>query len=210
MALLEVAMGIVVGFAVGASTLYVALRALKREVKPKVTIPTALPRPRAEEVLIPTQELERARRELKTMLLEKELLAGALTRVYEAEAQNKITREEREQLSRKYRDQLKAIEEKLGDTELLIEVGGLENLREELVSLFERKIEQIDSRLQQVRARLEEVRPISKAPPPVEVEVKERKKAKAEEVSVDGRVKALREEVLQALARLEQMDIEGE
>ncbi|MBI2648784.1 MAG: hypothetical protein HYW93_03910 [Thaumarchaeota archaeon] len=46
-------------------------------------------------------ELERSRREMKTILLERDLLSSALTRIYEAETDGKITREEREGIARR-------------------------------------------------------------------------------------------------------------
>ena len=110
---------------------------------------------------------------------------------------------------------MKNVEGKLGDVELLIEVSELENLRTELVGLFERKIEQIESRLGEARIRLDQIRgdeiPAVKVPIIEKVEDKkvEKRKPKTAEAQVDEKVKAIRNEVLEALARLEQMDIEG-
>ncbi|MCP8322032.1 MAG: hypothetical protein H3Z52_14020, partial [archaeon] len=75
--------------------------------------------------------------------------------------------------------------------------------------LFERKIGQIESRLDRAKARLEEIKGIPKPSIPAKLEQKEEKpKIKAEEARVEDRVKALRDEVLRALDRLEQIDIE--
>ena len=160
-------------------------------------------------------EMVRARRDLKTLLLEKELMAGALTRVYEAEAEGKITKGEREQLADKYREQLKVVEERLGDIELMIEVGELENLRIELVGLFEKKMGQIENRLNEAKVRLDQIKGV-KMPPAesvvlekVEDKKMEKRKATVAESKVDNKVRALRNEVLEALARLEQIDVEG-
>ena len=160
-------------------------------------------------------ELERAKRELKTLLLEKELVAGAITRLYEAEAAGKIGREDRERLSAKYKEQLREIEAKLSDLNLIIEVGELENLRQELLSLFEKKIAQIEDRLKEARAQLEALRGLQQpateeVKPKATVEEKkvERKK-KPPESEAESKIKEIREEVLDALARLEQIDLEG-
>jgi hypothetical protein len=160
-------------------------------------------------------EMERAKRELKTLLLEKELVTGAITRLYEAEAAGKIGREDRERLSAKYREQLREIEAKLSDLNLIIEVGELENLRQELLNLFERKIAQIEDRLKEARAQLEALRGVQQPAteelkPKVAVEEKkvERKK-KPPESEAESKIKEIREEVLDALARLEQIDLEG-
>ena len=160
-------------------------------------------------------ELERAKRELKTLLLEKELVTGAITKLYEAEAVGKISRDDRERLSAKYKEQLREIESKLSDLNLVIEVGELENLRQELLNLFEKKIAQIEDRLKEARLQLEALRglqqPVKEEPKPrVSAEEKkvERRK-KPTESEAESKIKEIREEVLDALARLEQIDLEG-
>lgn len=209
MELFDVAIGLGIGLIMGLSIFYITLKSSKQNIEKAETLaPTTLPLS-AQEKLIQMPELEKARKELNAILLEKELLSSALTRVYEAEVQKKITKAEREQLSQKYREQLKAVEKKLGNTELLIEVGELENLRDELINLFERKIVQIESRLNQAKAKLGEVLgPAIKPSMPIKGVENKEKDEKSEEAKVDEKVKALREEVLQALDRLEQIDIE--
>ncbi|MEM2873118.1 MAG: hypothetical protein QXD82_02995 [Nitrososphaerales archaeon] len=212
MELFDLAVGLGIGFIIGSFIFYALSKFSKKQPKEKAETPIIKsPLPTTEEKLIQMPDLEKARKELNALLLEKELLSSALTRVYEAEVQNKITKEEREQLSNKYREQLKAVEEKLSNAELLIEVGELESLRSELIGLFERKMGQIESRLTRAKARLEEVKvPTPKIPTPAKLEQKEEKpKIKTEEARVEDKVKALRDEVLQALDRLEQIDIEG-
>jgi len=160
-------------------------------------------------------EIEKARRYMNTILLEKDLISSALTRVYEAEVDGKISRSERDELAARYKKRLREVEDKLGDTEITIEVGDLERLRDELMNLFERKIHQIDDRLQEASIKLDKMK-ISIEPPKTlemtieEVEKKSRvkKTPKTDEIEVNDKVKVLREEVLEALARLEQMDIE--
>jgi hypothetical protein len=160
-------------------------------------------------------ELERAKRELKTLLLEKELVAGAITRLYEAEAAGRIVREDRERLSAKYKEQLREIEAKLSDLNLIIEVGELENLRQELLNLFEKKIAQIEDRLKEARAQLEALRglrqPAAEEAKPKEAveEKKVERRKKPPESEAESKIKEIREEVLDALARLEQIDLEG-
>lgn len=212
MELFDLFIGLGIGFIIGSFIFYISLKSSKKQPKEKAEASSVKPsHPITQEKLIQMPELEKARKELNALSLEKDLLASALTRVYEAEVQNKITKEEREQLSNKYREQFKAVEEKLSNAELLIEVGALENLRDELIGLFERKIGQIENRLDKAKVKLEEIRvPITKPPLTVKMERKEeRPKTKSEEARVEDKVKALREEVFQALDRLEQIDIEG-
>ena len=195
--------------------LYRARVAQRKQAQPSgVRPPTLDLRSRGVEKQVTDVELERAKRELKMLLLEKELITGAIARLYEAEAAGKIGREDRERLSAKYKEQLKEIEARLNDLNLIIEVGELENLRQELLSLFERKIAQIEERLKEARAQLEALRGVQpvteETKPKVAVEEKkvERKK-KPPESEAESKIKEIREEVLDALARLEQIDLEG-
>lgn len=198
------AIGFAIGVVCGSIIIYIFKYRVK--IEEKMSLPKSM-----EVKSIESVKLDKMRRELKTLLLEKDLLSNALTRVYEAESEGLITKEEREKLSEKYREQLKLINEKLSNLEAFIEVGELEKLRDELFNLFKQKIEQIDERLQHARSRLEEISGVAKTKTPMEAptEKKIEKQAAREELEVDARVKKLRDEVLEALAKLEQIDIEG-
>ena len=198
-----------IGAAVGALTIYLIITRRgesKQSNEPKLLATDFKRR-------INRSEMEKARRNMNTVLLEKDLISGALTRVYEAEVDGKISRSEREELASRYKKRLEDVEEKLGDTEITIEVGELERLRDELMNLFETKMHQIDNRLQDAGVNLDKLKGHIEPVKTIEdIEKKSRIKTRApkiEEIEVDDKVKALREEVLEALARLEQMDIEG-
>ncbi len=170
---------------------------------------------------VASDELDRSRREMKTLLLERDLLSSALTRIYEAETDGKITREEREGIAMRYSGQVRELEVKLRDKELIVEVGELENLRDELVSLFSEKIQNLESRLEQAKERLRPTRTemkeevIKKQPavvgPPEDLEKAiERKASRREESAGERRARELKDEVMEALAKLEQIDVKKE
>lgn len=160
-------------------------------------------------------ELEKSKREMRTMMVERDLLSSALMKVYEAESEGRLTREERESIAKRYADQLKGIQGKLKDVELVVEVGELERLREELVGLFQEKIQNIEARLDQAKERLgppapdvvkkEAVPRVERRPEP---EKPVEKKPKPEMSESERRVKEIRNEVMDALTKLEQIDIE--
>lgn len=185
--------------------------------------------------IVTSAELERSRKEMRTLLLERDLLSGALTKVYEAENDGKITREEREMIAKRYSSQIRDLESKLSDKELLVEVGELEGLRDELVTLFRDKIQNIESRLDQARERLPKAALQSKeAETPASAggrrsgpsmtatattspsqgddleRVVERKSPRRDDTEGERRVRAIREEVMEALERLEQIDTRKE
>jgi hypothetical protein len=160
-------------------------------------------------------ELERSKREMRTMMVERDLLSSALMKVYEAESEGRLARDERESIAKRYADQLKGIQGKLKDVELVVEVGELERLREELVGLFQEKIQNIEARLDQAKERLGPVAPEAprkEASPKLEhkpeLEKVVEKKAKPEMSESERRVKEIRNEVMDALTKLEQIDIE--
>jgi hypothetical protein len=160
-------------------------------------------------------DLDRSRREMRTMMLERDLLSSAMMKIYEAETDGRITRDERESIARRYSEQIKSIQAKLKDVELVVEVGELEKLREELVSLFEQKIQNIEARLDQAKQRLGAVSPEMVKPEPAlrvergaELERAVEKRARPDVSDSERRVKEIRDEVMEALTKLEQIDIE--
>jgi len=164
-------------------------------------------------------ELERSRREMRTIVLERDLLSSALMKLYEAETEGRITKEEREMITKRYSGQIKSFESKLKDVELVVEVGELERLRDDLMSLFRDKVQNIEARLEQAKERLApsaapelartreaQARRVERAD---DLEkVIERKTARPEVSEADRRVKAIRDEVMEALTKLEQIDLE--
>ncbi len=218
---ITLALGVFVGAGAGLGVSYLAF--YRKPSQPKVQVLQRSPSGEVRVKTIGQDELEKSKRELRTIMLERDLLSSALTRVYEAETDGQITREERETIARRYSQQIRDIESKLRDRELLVEVGELEQLRDELVSLFRQKIENIEARLDQAKDRLQPVRPVTVSRPEVgrksatsapqidELErAIERKSPKKEESDGEKRVRELREEVMDALAKLEQMDTKRE
>jgi len=172
--------------------------------------------------------LEKSKREMRTIMLERDLLSGALTKVYEAETEGKISREEREMIAKRYSSEIRDLEAKLRDKELFVEVGELESLRDELVTLFREKIQNIEGRLDQAKERLPAIAQ-AKAPEPATIgaarqkatvsvvatqteqgedleRAVERRTPRRDDTEGERRVRAIRDEVMEALERLEQID----
>jgi hypothetical protein len=167
-------------------------------------------------VTVSSDEVERSRREMRALMLERDLLSSALMKVYEAETEGRITKEEREMIAKKYSDQIKSMQDKLKDVELIVEVGELERLRDELLTLFREKIQNIEARLDQAKDRLGTAAPeVVQKPAPVprlenveELERVVQRRARPEMTDAERRVKEIREEVMEALTKLEQIDVE--
>jgi hypothetical protein len=196
----------------GLASYYVFYSRAKKE---RIVVPKAVSGTRSTEPTITSSDLERSRREMRTIMVERDLLSSAMMKLYEAETEGRITREERETISKRYSDQIKELQSKLKDVELVVEVGELEGLRGELVSLFEGKIQNIETRLEAARQRLGAVapQPVKKEPAPrvereTDLERVVERRAKPELTESEKRVKEIRDEVMDALTRLEQIDIE--
>ena len=101
--------------------------------------------------MIPKDQLEKGKKELRTLLVEKELVAAALTRLYQAEASGEITKEERETLGARYREDLKRLDKKIRGLDVFIEVGDLETLRDQLLRLVGEKIDAIEKRIERTQ-----------------------------------------------------------
>jgi len=206
-----------VGLAAGGGVSYYVF--YSRGKPEKVVI--AAPPPRApseagEVITVTTAELEKSRREMRTIKVERDLLSEALMKLYEAENEGRITREEREVISKRYSDQIKDLQSKLKDVELVVEVGELEGLRNELVSLFEGKIQNIEGRLEAARQRLgvsapelvKKEAPAPKAERGADLEKAIEKRARPEVSESEKRRKEIMDDVMGELAKLEQLDIE--
>lgn len=152
------------------------------------------------------------RAELVSLLFEKTLTSEAITRVFEASQQGRIDRLERDRLLLRYKQQLDSLNQKiqqLQPTADYIEVAemrdNLTTLIEERISALDRKLEQlsrsgatfdvaIDSRAQKIIA---ETTGVSSAPV-----------TKAVSRSDEKTVEQLQNEIVQALERLEQVEID--
>ena len=196
----------------GLVTYYVFYSRAKPE---KVVVAVPAPTGDTSVVTVTSTELEKSKREMRTIMVERDLLSEALMKLYEAENEGRITREEREIISKRYSDQIKDLQSKLKDIELVVEVGELEGLRNELVALFEGKIQNIEGRLEAARQRLGVAAPemVKKEPTPkvereAELEKVIEKRAKPEVTESERRRKEIMDDVMGELAKLEQLDIE--
>jgi len=174
-------------------------------------------------------DLQRAREDLKLLSIERDIVSAALTTIYEAEAKGILTENERNHLLGRYKDDLKRLEQKIAGAQKIIDLYELEKAREDLLKNFSAKISEIDSKINALRPALglppsqaEEQKPEASAPSETETaktpnasgavageakektQTKERPKSKAEQ-----ELEEIREEVLRAMERLEQIEAEG-
>jgi hypothetical protein len=173
-------------------------------------------------------DVERARSDLKTLSLQRELVGMVLKRLFEAEDEGEITREERLRLSRDYEAELKKIAEDVKRSELIVTLNELEAIREDVLKRFEATLNNTQAKIDGIlkELKLEEAEkpteeaPRRKKPPPKEGEGAEEEKAEEAEAEeekpepkkkseVDEKLEQLRKEVLKELDELEKLEIEA-
>jgi hypothetical protein len=167
-------------------------------------------------------EVSKAKEQLKVSSLLKEITSYALTRLYEAQAEGKITEEERDQLTKKYKEELSQIEGKLNYNQSVIDLYKLEETQSELIGMFYEKINELNQRIDELRGNI--------APKPVEIVVEEKSKEEAavaraapttDKVKVkkpepkpipksptEQKIDAIRDEVLKLIEKLDKNEAE--
>jgi len=173
---------------------------------------------------VTSSDLGRARDRLRIASLERDIIGNALTTIYEAETKGQLSEPERNQLTQRYKNDLKRVDGEIDSNKRVVDLHELESAKEDLLKSFHEKLMEIDLRINQIKPSIsvlpaaEEIifKPAASAskaepepaiavqPAPKQEKPKEKPKNKAEE-----RLEAIREEVLKAMERLEQIETEG-
>ena len=205
-------------------------------VEDDYTTSSLLGSPRRRQINVPevtthlqSTDIERARSNLRTLTLKKELLSMVLRRLFEAEDEGEINRDERVRLSRGYEAELKDLNEELKQSELIMTLHELETIRDDILKKFEATLSSTQSRIDQVMRELkieERVEPPPRAPPRarapipeeepeeeaeegVPEEEEERPRAPRARSDVEEKLEQLRNEVLKELEELEKLELEA-
>jgi hypothetical protein len=184
---------------------------------------------------IDTSEVEKARSQIRTLTLKQEINSMVLRRLFEAEDEGEISREERVRLGKNYEDEMKQIAEDLKRSEMLISLSELESIREEIVKKFEESLTQTQSRIDQILKELkieEPPKPVEEEKPKLPLIVKKRRviakktgelEDEAEEPAeqeaeerqptgkqdVESRLEQLKKEVMKELDELDKLELEN-
>jgi len=153
------------------------------------------------------------RTELVSLLFEKTLSSEAITRVYEASQVGKIDRLERDRLLLKYKQQLDSLNSRIAQLQPAAEYADLREMRNDLATILQDKIAALDQRLEALSkltnsddvsmdTQVQKIIAETTAMPPSRVDLK----PKTEEKSIEQ----LQNEIVQALDRLEQVEIDKE
>ena len=152
------------------------------------------------------------RTELVSLLFEKTHASEAITRVYEASQQGKIDRLERDRLLVKYKQQLDSINHKVQQLQPAVDYIEIAETRNSLTKLLEDRIAALDQKLQQLSksgtsfdiSLDPQVRVILDETAKVQTNAPVEQKQKSDEKTIEE----LQNEIVQALDRLEQVEID--
>jgi hypothetical protein len=108
---------------------------------------------------IPSSSAVNAKDELRMLDLEREILGDAIRRLYEAQAEGKITETERDKLAASYKQRMNTIKESITKDEGIIALHELESMQEDLMKLFSERFGELTSKVEELRGRID-VKPI--------------------------------------------------
>ena len=96
-----------------------------------------------------------AKEDLRILKIEKEILAFALSRFDAAEAEGRITQEDRVYLLEKYSQEMQKLEKTVKRKELIIRLHDLENTQTNLIQMFQKKLDELNRDIQQIQSSLQ-------------------------------------------------------
>ena len=148
-------------------------------------------------------EVNKAKGALKVLLLERQIIGTALTTIFESETKGVITQTERDRLVDKYKVDLQRLNSSIDEHQRTVDLFDLERSREELIRDFNTKIAQMDEKINSLRdgtADLFQIEQSKSSSPGVQLELT---------TDAEKRVEQIRDEILKAMDRLEQIESEG-
>jgi len=172
---------------------------------------------------VTVDEAKKAQDKLKTLDLEREILSFAIRRLYEAQAEGKITEEERERLAEWYKSRMMEVRDTIARSESVVALHELESMQEDLVKLFSERFDELTKKVESMRTQLqpkpveeEALVPAAPAPTPSAESEKEKKKmrkrpppAPPRKTEAEKRIEEIKAEVEKVLERLGQIEVEG-
>ena len=179
---------------------------------------------------IKNQDVDRARSKIRTLSLQREINSIVLRRLFEAEDEGEITRDERVKLSKNYEKELTDINDDLKQSELIVTLNELEVIRDDILQKFEATLNSTQARIDTVLSELkidrveppktvvEKPRVITPRIPDVDTAPEEpepdaitepEKRTRKPRSDVEAKLEQLRMEVLKELEELEKLELEA-
>ena len=177
-------------------------------------------------------EVDKARVSIRTLTLQQEILGMVMKRLFEAEDEGEINKNERERLSQNYEGELQNVTEQLNKAELIVSLNELEQIRTDIITQFQATLTDTQSKIdliikelniqqiepdpveepkQEPKERPRRVRP---RPQPQQEEPEEEPDSDDPETqsrgrqTVEDRLDKLKQDVLKELEELDRLELE--
>lgn len=170
---------------------------------------------------ITPKHVQKIKEDLRILTLEKEVVSYALTRLYEAEAEGKITKDDQTQLLDKYKTEMKELQKRIQRKKMIIKLHELKGTQTELIQMFNKRLNEIKDEISNIRTSLgleqkKEIlkerkipsTPSTQKPNKEKVEQKEIPESENKKSISEQKLEQIQEEVLKVLERLEQIETE--
>jgi hypothetical protein len=166
---------------------------------------------------VTSADAKKAQDELRILDLEREILSHAIRRLYEAQAEGKITEEERDRLAQGYKGRMLEIKDMISKGESVVALHELETMQEDLIKLFDERFDEITEKIANLRSSLE-FKPVKEVPvppptppsaPPGKAKRRARKPSAPKKTEAEKRIEEIRAEVEKVLERLGQIEVEA-
>ncbi|MBT3285029.1 hypothetical protein HN807_06755 [Candidatus Bathyarchaeota archaeon] len=92
-------------------------------------------------------EVEKARSTIRTLTVQQEILGMVMKRLFEAEDEGEINKEERERLGKNYEVEMQKVTEELTKAELIVSLNELEVIRSDIVKQFQETLTDTQSKI---------------------------------------------------------------
>ena len=175
-------------------------------------------------------EVEQARTQIRTLTLQQEILSMVMKRLFEAEDNGEISRDERERLSKNYEAEMQQVSESLNKAELIVSLNELEDIRSTIIEQFQQTLtdtqSQIDLIIKELKIKQPEPEPEPEPEPPKPTPRRRRPRPQPQEDAeekpeeeeeepetrrrdtVEDRLDKLKQDVLKELEELERLELE--
>jgi hypothetical protein len=171
-----------------------------------IPLPT-LPRPVADLTRSASEDdVNKARDALKVLQLERQIIGSALTTIFESESKGIITQKERERLVNKYKVDLQQLDRTIEEHQRVVDLHDFEKSREELIRDFNSKLAEMEAKIRNLKSG--NTGPLQ-IPSVGSTMNSETEKEEHHATDAEKRVDQIRDEILKAMDRLEQIESEG-
>jgi hypothetical protein len=189
------------------------------EILPPVVTDAAPVLPLKGEKTVTSFDAQKSKNELRLLDVEQEILSYGIRRIYEAQAEGKLSDKEREALARDYKKRMREIKNSIDENQSVVALHELESMQENLIKLFNDRFDEINQKIGGLRTNLD-LKPKVKKPKaakpaltgdagPAKEKKKQKKPSKPQKTEAEERIDQIRGEVEKVLARLGQMETEA-